>query len=494
MTTARISRRRALAASGGLAALAAAGCARDEAPGSADDLAAMDGVATALAVKSGDISAVEAVGAAIERAERLDPRLHAIVTPYYDAAREAALRPRSGAWFGVPSFVKDLNHVIGQKTQFGSRAFADFVASEQSPFTDRFFENGLISLGKSATPEFGLTATTEPLSHAPTRNPWNTDYSVGGSSGGAAALVAAGVVPVAHGSDGGGSIRIPAACCGVVGLKPSRGRTPMTDGQGDVPIQLSSHCVESRTVRDTASFIAMMEIESALPKIGLVDGASSVRKRIRVFTASPLGGDVDPEVAQAVSAVAADLDRRGHEVEETASPFHAGVVQDFILYWASGAAKAVSDWERATARKATYKDFESWTWGLVEHYISRRDALPDAIGRLRAFEAEYAALFETTDLILSPTVATPPPRIGHLAPTHAFDLILERLVNFACFTPFMNIAGAPAISLPAGQSGAGLPIGCQFAAPVGGERALLDIAYEIEEIRPWKGRRPALFG
>ena len=228
-----------------------------------NDLAALDGVETASRIKSGELSAEDAVAAAIDRAERINPEINAIVQKTFRRARKEA-GAATGPWAGVPTFIKDLDDVTGVGTAFGSRAFPGYRGKEQVPLINEFLGLGVVSLGKSTTPEFGLSATTEPLSSGKTRNPWNTDHSTGGSSGGAAALVASGVVPIAHASDGGGSIRIPASCCGNVGLKVSRGRNP-TARPDDVvgPIRLSVHGAQTRTVRDTAAIAAALAVSDS---------------------------------------------------------------------------------------------------------------------------------------------------------------------------------------------------------------------------------------
>ena len=489
----RLSRRAALKSSAGLGLLAAFACSKDAGrPSSPGDLAEMDAIETAQAIKNGEVKAIEVVNAAIDRAENTDNKINAIVTPYFDTARDQAAAAGEGAWFGVPTFIKDLNNVIGQRTTYGSRAFEDYVATDQSPFINAFFAHGLISLGKSASPEFGLTATTEPMIDAPTRNPWSFDHSVGGSSGGAAALVAARVVPAAHASDGGGSIRIPASCCGVVGLKPSRGRTPKPDGPAGRPLEISQHGVETRTVRDTAAFFAMMEVESDLPSVGFVEGPATPRRKIAFYTNSPVGAGVEPEIVATAEETAKALEDLGHEVTEISSPFDAGVLQDFTVYWGAGAAQAVANWELKAGRKAGYSDFEPWTYGLIDYYEARRHTTEDIIARLQSFEADYTRVFSKIDLILSPTMAGPPPSIGYLAPSQAFPIVLDRITELICFTQFMNISGAPAMSLPAAMSEKGLPIGVQLAAAPGNERTIFEVAYELEEAAPWAGRAPKL--
>ncbi len=488
-----LSRRAALKTSAAAGMLSAAGCGGSrEKPSSAGDLADLDAVATAQAIRNGDVTASEVVAAAIDRAEKADAVINAIVTPYYDSARERAAAGGEGPWFGVPTFIKDLTDVIGQRTGYGSRAFANFIASEQPPLVDDIFSTGVISLGKSASPEFGLTATTEPLSSGPTRNPWNPDYSVGGSSGGAGALVAAKVAPVAHASDGGGSIRIPASCCGVFGLKPTRGRIDAVEPADKAPLDLTEPLIESRSVRDTAAFLAMLEKDIGIEPVGLIEGAGATKKKIAFFTNSPSGVAVDPEVIAATERVAAMLEELGHEVTEIRAPFDAGVLQDFTIYWGAGAARAVAEWEAVSGRPAGYDVFEPWTFGLIDYYETRKDALEPAIGRLMSFEHIYKAAFAECDLMLSPVLAAPPPKIGYLATTYSFPLGLERITEYVCFTQFQNVAGAPAASLPLSMSSQGLPIGAQLAALPGNERAILELAYALEEAMPWKGRSPAL--
>ncbi|NNL90571.1 MAG: amidase [Marinicaulis sp.] len=487
-----LSRRAALQSSTAGLVLASFGCGGKSKPSTVGELASMDAVATAQAIKSGEISAVESINAAIERAEKLNPQINAIVTAYYNAARERAAAGADGAWFGVPSFIKDLNKVTGQRTTYGSRAFANYVAPDQSELVDAIFSNGIISLGKSSSPEFGLTATTESQLQGATRNPWNLEHSAGGSSGGAAALVAAGVTPIAHASDGGGSIRIPASSCGVVGLKPSRGRMPRPDAPAGRPLTIAQHGVESRTVRDTAAFLALIETDGKLEPVGLVSEPSRQRRRIKFFTNSPTGHDVHQDViteTQRVGQMLADL---GHDVEEIRSPFDAAVLQDFTVYWGSGAARAVKSWEDATGLKADYNAFEPWTFGIIDFYESRAHTLDIAVERLLSFAGYYEGIFADTDLILSPVIAQPPPKIGYLDSRHSFPLAFERLSEIVCFTQFMNVSGAPAISLPTGMSSDGLPIGAQLAAATGNERTILEVAYELEEAMPWRDRKPAV--
>jgi len=462
----------------------------------ASNLAALDAVETAARIRAGELSADEAVDAAIARAEALEPVINAIAFKSFDRARAAA-GEASGPWAGVPTFIKDLDDVVGQPSGFGSRAFPGYKGKEQTPLINAFLALGVVSLGKSATPEFGLTATTEPLSTGQTRNPWNTDYSTGGSSGGAAALVAAGVVPIAHASDGGGSIRIPAACCGNVGLKVSKNRYPAGRPDNVGPIELSVHGVQSRTVRDTAAVIAAMETPpaiSGLAPVGLVSAPSKRRLRIALFTKGSSGRAVDPEVVEAARAAAKLCETLGHSVEEFSLPFEQDVEDAFLLYWAAISHSVVSTWESITKLKRNGLAFEPLTLGLVEHFEARRDKLPAAIARLEAVRPQFDALFASADILLSPVLAAPPVKLGWLDVRLDFSVGLERLLNYAQFTGLYNVVGAPAISLPLATSRSGLPIGVMIGARVGDERTLLELSLELEEAAPWSGRQPPRFG
>ncbi len=492
-----MSRRNFLESGGVASALLtlASACARED-QRTSNDLAALDAVETAARIKSGELSAAEAVAAAIERAERIDRKINAIAFKTFDRAREA-IGKTSGPWAGVPTFVKDLDDVTDVASGFGSRAFPGYKGKEQTPLINAFLGLGVISLGKSTTPEFGLTATTEPLSTGVTRNPWNLDHSSGGSSGGAAALVASGVVPVAHASDGGGSIRIPAACCGNVGLKVSRSRHPKARPETAGPFTISVHGVQSRTVRDTAAAIAAMEVptaESGLAEVGLVTGANARRLRICLATQGPYGRPVDPEIVEATRAAARTCEGLGHSVEEISIPFAPGAEEAFMLYWAKNAWIAISRWEEITKLKRNGLAFEPFTLGLVEHFETHQDDFDAAVARLLALTPEFDAMMAPYDVYLSPVIASPPAPVGYLGPKLSYEDHLRRVLDYAQFTGYFNIIGAPAISLPLSMSKSGLPIGALFGARVGDEKTLLELAYELEDSAPWSSRRPAIFG
>lgn len=491
--------RRSLMEAGGLAPmlLAAAGaCSRPDQAAS-NDLAELDAVETAARVKSGDLGALEAVDAAIGRAQRTDASLNAIVTKTFDRAREQAAKA-AGPFAGAPTFVKDLDDVPGVPTRFGSRAFPGYKGKEETPLIQAFLGLGAVSLGKSATPEFGLSATTESIATGKTRNPWNTNYSTGGSSGGAAALVASGVVPIAHASDGGGSIRIPASCCGNVGLKVSRGRNPQARSEDAVgPISLSVHGVQTRTVRDTAAVAAALALPpqaSGLHPLPLIAAPGKERLRIALALRGLGGAEPHPAVKQAAEDAAALCAALGHHVEEAAPPVDAGLSQDFTLYWAAFARATVSLWEKTFHLPRNGLAFEPFTLGLAGKFEAEQAQFPAAIERLQAVAAKMAAFHETYDLVLSPVVTAPPPEIGYLGGALGFETLMPRLIDYVQYTVLYNITGAPAISLPLSMSPEGLPIGTMFGAPIGREDMLLALAYELEEARPWAGRRPAVWG
>lgn len=491
-----MTRRTMLESGGGVSLLAlASACARPDQKAS-NDLAELDAVETASRIKNGELSAAEAVSAAIDRAERVNKKINAIAFKTFDRAKEAA-SAADGPWAGVPTFIKDLDDVRDVPSGFGSRAFPGYKGKEQTPLISAYLGLGVVSLGKSTTPEFGLTATTEPLSTGKSRNPWNTDHSTGGSSGGAAALVAAGVVPVAHASDGGGSIRIPAACCGNVGLKMSRGRHPAARPETAGPITISVHGVQSRTVRDTAAVIAALEVpaaQSGLAEVGLVTGPNARRLRIGLFTAGAYGRPVDPEVVEATHSVAKRCEALGHSVGEIDLPIGPGVEEAFMLYWAKYAEIAVSRWEQATGMKRNDLVFEKFTLGLIGHYEAHAGDLDAAIARLLAVPAEFNLMFQSHDVVLSPVLAALPASIGFLDPKLDYETHLDRVLTYVPFTGLFNIVGAPAISLPLSMSSGGLPIGAMFGAKMGDEKTLLELAYELEEAAPWRARRPAIFG
>lgn len=452
-----------------------------------DALGSADAVEIADRIREREICSRDAVEAAIARCERVNPMLNAVAAETFDEARTQALEPRSGTLAGVPSFIKDTDPVVGSPMRFGSRGLPSTPATYSSPFVHQFLGTGLISLGKTTTPEFGLTGTTEPLLHGPTHNPWKLGFSSGGSSGGSAALVAAGVVPIAHANDGGGSIRIPAACCGLVGLKPSRGRLAAAEGSALLPIKIVHQGMLSRTVRDTAAFYhaaERLDRNRALPKIGLVTHPGR-RLRIGFFSEIEDGVPSHPECVAAVEAAAALCEQLGHDVEPVQRPFDERFHEDFFFLWATLAFAITRFGTRLIHPDFDSTRVEDFTEGLAQFCKEHALEVPAAIWRLRRFSSRYADGFRRYDVLMNPTVAMPPPELGFIGPDVPFETALERLKWFIPFTPVQNVAGGPAISLPLAQSSKGLPIGIQLAGPMGAERTLLELALELEEASPW---------
>ncbi|MCI4665766.1 MAG: amidase family protein [Neomegalonema sp.] len=485
-------------------------------------MAAEPNDATALAeqVRGGGLSALEATDAAIARAEAIEPQIGALASARFELARaeakalDADAPRKKGALFaGVPFLVKDLAYLKGAPLTFGSRLFRDYRASSTEPVIQTALDAGMIALGKSRTPEFGLIGTTEPLLHGPTRNPWNPDLSAGGSSGGAAAAVAAGMVPFAHASDGGGSIRIPASACGLFGLKTSRGRGlgPRRSAPGGLSV---SFCL-TRSVRDAAQFLALLDarrVDAATDddpgpaELGFV--AEPINRPLRIALApnTVLGQGPDPEVADALAAAVKLCQELGHHVEPAAPVFDgAAAVPHFITLWAAipdmlrkqfplirpvACGGRFWDWPR-------YEEaLDPWTRGLAEWFRRQEEEAPGALDRARTFfraaALTYEQFFDRFDVILSPVARRARLPLGEQAPTVPFETLMERAIDYVGYTPTHNAIGAPAMSAPIGWASDGLPIGLQFAARRHDDRTLLRLAYQLEAAAPWAHRRPPL--
>lgn len=454
-----------------------------------DALGDHDAVALAEQVANGKVSPGELVEAALARAEAVNPRLNAVSLLDADGARARAAGSPTGVLAGVPTFIKGLASVAGLPNRFGSRAMPDTPAEANSPTVDQIESTGLLPVGLSTTPEFGLTATTEPALTGITRNPWNPNHSTGGSSGGSAALVAAGVVPIAHANDGGGSIRIPAASCGLVGLKPSRGRVDKEPDPKLMPVDFTIDGVVTRTVRDTAAFLYGAEQYRPVPRlapVGHVTNPLDRPLRVGVIEERVDGVRFDSANRAAVADAATTMEELGHHVELIPNPFPAHFAADFILLWSmvpfamwhAGARVMGEGWDR--------DQLEPWSKWLVRHFRRNAARAPTAFRRLRKFATEgYSASLQDHDVLLSSTLASPVPEVGYLDPTMDGDVLYERLLNHVAITPIQNVGGGPAISLPLAQDGGGLPLGIQFAADIGQEALLLALALQLEESEPW---------
>ena len=453
-----------------------------------DALGATDAVGTAERIRTGEISALEAVEAAIARIEQVEPDLNAVVCADFERARKSALDPQNGPLMGVPTIVKDNSDMAGLPTGHGTSAFVPRPADDDGDFVRQFLAQGMVSLGKSRLPEFGFNASTEFADSPPTRNPWNTAYSPGASSGGSAALVAAGALPIAHANDGGGSIRIPAAACGLIGLKPSRWRTRMEAFSAGAPVKIVSEGVVSRSVRDTAHFFAGAERTYAshrLPRIGLVEGPSNRRLRIGKLTESVTGHPTDDETRTAVDDAAALLAAQGHDVVDLPMPVDQRFADDFAQYWGLLGFAICAGGRHSLSRDFDATRTDNLTRGLAAAFRRNVWRSPGVVRRLRRSEHEYAQTFADYDVVLSPTLAHTTPKLGHLSPAQPFEQLFDRLLRYVAFTPLNNASGGPAMSLPMGQTADGLPIGVHFSAGHGDERTLLELAYEIEQVRGW---------
>lgn len=455
-----------------------------------DALGTADAVELSTQIKRGRYSVNEVLQASVARLAHVNPQLNAVVAfDLLQAQARAQAMPKNGLLYGVPTLIKDNLDLKGFVTQFGSEAIQPNVALADGTVTQQVLASGLIALGKSSLPEFGLNASTEFMRQPPTRNPWHLDYSSGASSGGAAALVAAGVVPIAHANDGGGSIRIPAACCGLVGLKPTRGRLIKQDAARFTPIDLVVDGVVTRTVRDTAYFFAEAERyyrNPKLPPLGLVSYASQKRLRIGVVYDSPIGSETDLETRAAVKQTAQLLERLGHQVEECSLPFTRQFADDFSTYWGMLAFLISQFGDKILSTALDADKLDHLTRGLAKRYRNKVLSTPQVIYRLYQAKARYASVFERYDVILSPVLAHITPEQGYLSPQQDFDQLLDRLLNYVSFTPINNITGTPAISLPLGQTAQGLPIGVHLAAATGQDRILLELAYQLEAAQPWR--------
>ncbi|WP_329577348.1 amidase [Kitasatospora sp. NBC_01250] len=484
-----------------------------------------DAVGLAELVAAGEVSPTELLDLAIARAEAVNGRLNAIVTPMYELARARAAQPPTGPFAGVPFLLKDLQQdYAGLPTGSGCRALAHRVAAEHSTVVSRWLEAGLVVFGKTNTPEFGAKGVTEPEANGPTRNPWDLGRTPGGSSGGSAAAVAAGVVPVAGASDGGGSIRIPAACCGLFGLKPGRGLVPAGPLSAEHLDGAATNGVISRSVRDTAAMLDVLTgtpdpggpYLAARPELPYAELARREPGRLRIgfSTRSPLGTPVHPQAVAAVEDAAALLAGLGHEVEpaETGIDEHR-MALDFLSMWCVQTAHAVAETRRITG--AGPEGFELDT--LLLAAAGRAQRACDHHGtrqRWNTYNRALAAFHQRYDLLLTPTLARPAVRIGELdtpRPVRAVARVLLRLgllgtlsgtkaweravvanLSATPYTQLANLTGRPAMSVPTHRTPDGLPLGVQFVGPLGGEGTLLALAAQLETARPWAQLAPPL--
>ena len=461
-----------------------------------------DGVGLADLVWKKQISASELLDEAIARTAKVDPQINAVVVKHYDYAQRQIDRGiPDGPFAGVPFLLKDLEFLEGTRTTSGASVYRDTVAGHTGTLAQRFLDAGVMIFGKSSTPEFGLMPTTEPRLFGPTRNPWNLAHSSGGSSGGAGAAVAARIVPMAHASDGGGSIRIPASASGVFGLKPSRARNPLGPERGEAWSGFSCGHVLSISVRDSAVMLdAVHGPEPSSPYVAPPPerpfaeevGRDPGRLRIAFTDKSPYGDAIDPEIAVAVRDVATLLAGLGHHVEERAPILAAdpAVVMATIVSANTGLAVRLA--EQQFGRAMTDRDFERLTLATARN-AQRATATDFVAAQLGAFRIarELAAFFATCDVFLCPTLCSPPLRIGELNPmAQELSHIPPILRRYMPATSMFNMSGQPAMSVPLAWNAAGLPLGMMFAARFGDEATLFRLAAQLEQARPWKKKLP----
>lgn len=489
----------------------------------AQDYDNQDALGLAALVAAREMTAAELLEEAITRLERVNGVLNAVVQPMFERARSACGARFQGAFAGVPFLLKDLNLAYpGVPLRSGSRFFRDHIPMDESELVTRFRRSGLNIFGKTATPEFGVTPSTEPELHGPCRNPWDTDLSPGGSSGGAAAAVASGVVPMASASDGGGSIRVPASCCGLFGMKPSRGRTPSGPDAPDLWHGCVAEHAITRTVRDSAALLDAIQgsyasqLLQAPPSGGSfldVTLESPVRLRVGVSYDPLLGRTLHPTCRAAVESSAHLLAALGHEVEEVHLPIDRETfILDFTTLLAGELGATLRQGQRLLRRHAGRTDFELRTWGLMRlsEAFSAADAA-QAWWSLQQFARGWLAAVEPFDVLLTSTLGAPPLAVGALRPSRLESLQLrlldlpgmarvgtrrnfildngERVFDYVSQTMPANVTGQPSMSVPLYWTPAGIPIGTMFTGRPGDERTLFRLATQLEQARPWARRR-----
>lgn len=456
-----------------------------------DELSRLDAVATAELVRGRQVSVEEVVAAAIDRAKAVQPELNAIAAEDYDRALDTARRASThGALAGVPTFIKDGTDLAGLPTRQGSEALRDArPAATTHPIAQQLLDMGPIALGKSTLPEFGFTPSTEFPDGTATRNPWNTGRSAGGSSGGAGALVAAGVVPLAHGQDGGGSVRIPAACHGLVGLKPTRGRLLPDPHAKLLPVKIVADGVLTRTVRDTAAYYAEAELRYRSTKMApLGDVTRPLDRPLRIGASlhTPVDTEIDGPTRETFADTVTLLESLGHRVEELPLPVDQEFADDFIHYWAMLCFAVQRAGAKLYDPSFRREDLLDVTDGLAARFRRDWKRTPGAIRRLRRSNAAFVAAMGGCDVILTPTLAHLPPEIGWLGTALPYDTLFPRVGRWVAFSPLANATGAPAISLPLGHDPAtNLPVGMMLSGRYGDDGLLLRLALQLEAAEPF---------
>jgi amidase len=449
------------------------------------------------ALASGRTTASALVDQAIERVEAVNPQLNFMAWPTFERARAQAAEPRSGALGGIPTLIKDMLPEKGIPASFGSAALRDFIPADDAPYARAISAAGAISIGRSTMPELGLNAVTESPLFGPTRNPWNPDYTPGGSSGGGAAAVAAGVVPIAHASDGLGSIRHGAAPCGLVGLKPSRGRNAGEEAFRSISDLTVNGCV-SRTVRDTAAWLEATQTRdpACLPPIPLVTSPIDHRLRIHAYgRVMRTGGLPDASVRRVFGNAIALLARLGHSVVDADLPFDGSSAMELLGTITEGMfSRRLGMLSQAIGIEVKVEDLEYRSATLIAAGEGVDDAqFASAWTAMEDIVAAYLDRLDQIDIWMTPTLSTEIPSIGVFGPDVSWLDQKDRLIDYAGYCWIDNFAGTPSISLPIGFSDNGLPVGIQFATGVGGEALLLELAYQLEAAIEWQRVVPPIW-
>lgn len=461
-----------------------------------DPLGTDDATAVAERIRTGELHPAEAMQAALDRIAAVEPTLGTLAHLDADRAlqrartlgdqmRGATELPR---FAGVPSAFKDNVAAAGMPTTMGSDAVRATPGEFDGPVVRELSATGVIPVGMTNTPPFGWTAATERQGGRVTRNPWDTRRTPGGSSGGAAALVASGALPLAHANDGGGSVRIPAAATGLVGFKPSQGRHSHETYSKNMPIPIVSQSVVTRSVRDTVGFWAAFEATrpaTKVPPIGQVAAAPARRLRIGMVEQSPAGGPTDAATLATLRLAADRLEELGHRVELIEAPVPATFEGDFKAYWGLLALATSRQGASLFGKGFDPAELDAFTVGLAAGARKRLHRMPGVLLRLARMRRRHDAMFGERDLILNPVVGHETPEVGYLDADQDFDQHMERVSNWVTFTPAQNVAGSPAISLPSGAAPDGTPIGVQLSARIGHDRTLLELASEYEAAHPF---------
>src|SRR5262245_8797072 len=469
-----------------------------------DEYRRHDATALGRLITKGEVSAEEVLEVAIARAEAVNPTINAIVHKQYAQARRAARGPADGPLKGVPFLIKDLGFFeTGEPATYGSSLFADFIADHDSAYVRRCKAAGLVFMGRSSSPEFGLSPNTEPRLYGPCRNPWNLAHSAGGSSGGAAAAVIAGILPMAHATDGGGSIRIPAAQCGLFGLKPTRGRISMAPDAGEGWGGLSASHVLSRSVRDSALMLDVTAgaepgdpYAAPTPERPFVEAIARppAQLRIAMIRGDHRGGRLHPDCLAAVEGAAKLCQGLGHVVEEADPGLDLVALRPMnAVITAANTARALGARWKALGREPNARDVEAATWAVYNRGVKVSGvAYVEAIAAVHAMGRKLARFLGSYDVILSATLPAPPPKLGYFDMNGDVETFTARVTEYLSITPLHNATGTPAMSVPLYWPADGLPVGVHFAGRYGEEATMLRLAAQLEASQPWFDRLPAL--